>query len=118
MERSGEGQPIGMTGAEGRLRSRRENEVPVLGSWTQPLDVRVETNHLSGCSVTRRVCVEAAVDVITVIEKRAEPGRVGACSRGRDADTVRIEHVTADGIDGRFTEYNTLWSFRTDPEVA
>ena len=33
--------------------------------------------------------------------------RVGACSRGRDADTVGIEHVTADGIDGGFTEYDS-----------
>ena len=70
------------------------------------MDVRVETNHLSGCSVTRKVCVESAVDFVTAIENDTKPGRVGACSRGRDADTVRIEHVTADGIDGGFTEYN------------
>ena len=72
------------------------------------MDVRVETDHLSGCSVTRRVGVEAAFDFITAVENDTEPGRVGACSSGRDGDTVRIKHVTADGIDGGFTEYDPL----------
>ena len=96
----------------------REKVVPVLGGWAEPLDVWVEANHLSGCRVARKVRIEAAVDATTAIENDTEPGRIGACSSGRDADTVRIEHVTADGIDGGFTEYHPLWFFRTDPEVA
>ena len=82
------------------------------------MDVWVEANHLSGCRVARRVRIEAAVDAITAIEDDTEPRRVRACSRGRDADTVRIEHVAADGIDGGFTEYHPFWFFGADPEVA
>ena len=114
----GEGPPAGVGGTDGWLRGWREKGVPVLGGWAQPLDGRVETDHLSGCSVARRVCIEAAVDFITTIENDAKPGRIGAYSRGRDADTVRIEHRTADGIDGGFAEYDAFRSFRTDPEVA
>ena len=82
------------------------------------MDVRVEANHLLGCSVARRVCVEAAGHFITAIENEAKPGRAGACSRGGDADAVRMKHVTANGIDGGFAEYDAFWAFGTEPEVA
>jgi hypothetical protein len=29
-----------------------------------------------------------------------------------------MEHVTTNGIDGGFTEYDTFWAFWTDPEVT
>ena len=94
--------------SNGRLEGWRKNGIPILGGRAQPLDVGVETNHFSGGNVTRKVCIEAAGDFITAIENDPEPGRVGACSRGRDADTVGIEHAAADGIDGGFADYNPL----------
>ena len=89
-------------------RALLESGVPVFGGWPEPSDVWVDANHLLGCRVTGRVRVEAAVDLVAAMEQDLEPARIGTCSGGRDADVVRMLHAATDGIDGGFTENDSL----------
>ena len=89
-------------------RALLESGVPVFGGWTEPSDVWVDANHLLSCRVAGRVGVEAAVDLVAAMDQDLEPARIGACSGGRDADSPRMLHAAADGIDGGFAENDLL----------
>ena len=112
---------IGFVGPRGGGSGSREHclesSVPVFGGWSEPSDVWMDANHLLGRCVAGRVGVEAAADLVAAMDQDLEPARIGTCSGSRDADSARMQHAAADGIDGGFAENDLLGSFRTDPEV-
>ena len=55
-----------------------ESGVPVSGGWAETSDVWMHANHLLSRCVTRRVRVEATVDLITAMEQDLEPARIRA----------------------------------------
>ena len=61
----------------GRLSLRLEQVVPVVQWWTHTPDDRMQPDHGTGCGVTGRIGIEAAVDGHTVSDKGASQDGLG-----------------------------------------
>ena len=76
-----------------------------------------------GSRFTWLIGIEPAVDGVAACDEWLQPWELGPNSGGRDADTRTMKFhemylEAADGIDGRFAEYDPLRTSLADPEVA
>ena len=106
----------GLVDEEG-LSAGGECVVPVVGGWPQSLDGGMEGDHPGSGGVAGVVRVEAAVESIAAGNQCTEPRRMGANTRGGDADALRIHLEATDCIDGGFTEDDFPRTRDANPEI-
>ncbi len=71
-----------------------------MSGWTEAFDRGVLRDHGVSHGIACFVGIEAAVDLVGMVDEMWEPAGVwsGACSR--DAEVVRMEAEATEGIDG------------------
>lgn len=78
----------------------------------------MQADHPRRRGVTGGISIETAVDLVTRGEQPTQPGWIGAHAGGREADVVRVELATTDGIDGGLAEHDAARSAGADPEIS
>ena len=78
----------------------RKRVVPVVGRGPQSFDCGMQLEHLASCCIAGVIGIESAVDFVTAGKQSAEPARIRSHTRSGDADSVRLNLVATDGVDG------------------
>src|SRR6188768_3439358 len=85
---------------------------------TEPLDRRIERDHRTGHGFTSLIAVKAAVELMILADQLRQPSRIGACARRGKAAILRVQSVTTNSIDGRFTKDSYLCGNRDSKEAV
>ena len=74
----------------------------------EAFDGGVQSGHGASHIVTDGIGIEAAIDLVTLVQQRLQPAWVGPGPGGGEATVVGMKGEATDRIDGRFTE-NDAW---------
>ena len=102
----------GVEAWEGKERLRRgvarrasaEDVVPIVERRWQELDGGMKGDHGLSHGLADGVEIEAAPQTATLVKEVKHPRGIGPCAGGGQTTVLGMEHMAADGVDGRFTE--------------